>query len=314
MQSLRRKLPPPNALVAFECAARHGNFTRAAAELGLTQPSVTRHIQLLEEFVGRALFTRNHNRLTLTAEGVELFDAVSLGLSHIAGAVERITARRTKPRLTIACSFGMSHFWLMPRFSRLRSLLPDYDLRLITSEDYRDYDAADVDLSIRFGDADWGEMAAIPLFDEKVFPVCTPELLSRFPDLEEDFRVKRRPSAPLLKAAEDGKGWLDWPQWLAAAGMPEPDDSPAYEYDLYPFLLQAALEHQGVALAWHQFVRAPLDSGALIQIGDAHHRPERGYFFVFRPQQLPDEVDAAISEFVRVETEAWPPAGLLASS
>ena len=305
MKSLRRKLPPPNALVAFECAARHSNFTAAAAELGLTQPSVTRHIQLLEDFLQAPLFARNHNRIELTTEGTMLFDAVSLGLGHIAGTVDRIAAQQAKPRLTIACSFGMSHFWLMPRFSRLRALLDGYDLRLITAEDYREYDAADVDLSIRFGTDSWGDLQAVLLFDELTFPVCTPELLRRHPDLPAELRDGRPPSAPLLHLGEEGKGWMDWPHWLSAQGMPVPEGKPEYEFDLYPFLLQAALEHQGVALAWRQFTQPLLDSGALVQIGAGLHRPERGYFVVYRAGQLPPEAETAILDFIAAETAPY---------
>lgn len=181
--SLRQDLPFLNALAVFEVAARLGGFTAAARELGIAQSAVSRHVANLERYFGVELFTRSGRHLTVTPNGQKLADAVGIGLGHIRNVLNDLRAR-SDAAITIACSYDVAYLWLMPRFGALRAEMADRDMRLITAADHRAYDDPLVDVSIRFGHAtDWPDTIAVRLFDEEVFPVCSPAFLARHPEL-----------------------------------------------------------------------------------------------------------------------------------
>ena len=183
MVTLRRSLPPMNALVVFEAAARHRNLTAAGAELCIAASAVSRHVATVERETGLTLFIRNGNRLELTASGQRLADAVGAGLGHVRNVLASLKQRDVNRTLTIACSHDLAQNWLMPRFRELAGLLDDWKLRVITATSYEDFDAADIDLSIRFGDGNWPGFTAVHLFAEEAFPICAPALLERHPEL-----------------------------------------------------------------------------------------------------------------------------------
>ena len=122
------------ALPAFESAARQMSFTKAAEELGVTQPAISRRIHSLENVLGIAVFRRDHNKLELTLEGREILAAVELGLGHLNEAVGQIAGRGAARKLTMACGFSFSAMWLQPRFTRFRQMLDGLEVHLIASE------------------------------------------------------------------------------------------------------------------------------------------------------------------------------------
>ena len=171
MKNDRRILPILNALPVFEQAAQAQSFTLAAQELGMTQPSVSRFVAKLEHHVGVSLFARRHNRIQLTAEGEKLYEATTLGLGRIRAVIEELGNPST---LTIACTHGFAHMWLMERLQGLQAMLGDSEIRLTTVENTSKFSTGDVDLVIRFGNGDWTDGEAHLLFEEEVFPVCSP--------------------------------------------------------------------------------------------------------------------------------------------
>src|SRR6202041_1394541 len=183
MVTLRRSLPPINALVGFEVAARHQNLTAAGAELCIAASAVSRHVATVERETGLSLFRRNGNRLELTVAGRRLADAIGAGLGHVRDVLHSLKQRERKRTLTIACSHDLAQNWLMPRFRKLAEHIEDRQVRVITAVTYEGFDAPDIDLSIRFGDGKWPGFTSAHLFDEEGFPVCAPELLARHPEL-----------------------------------------------------------------------------------------------------------------------------------
>ena len=134
MDSLRSKLPPTNALVAFEAAARHLNFTRAAEELNVSQVAVSKQIKTLETDLGVLLFDRSPRGLGLTQEGHKLFQAATISLRHIAQVSEELRQDPGGARLVVATTMAFASYWLMPRLSRFRSAHPDFDVVLLASD------------------------------------------------------------------------------------------------------------------------------------------------------------------------------------
>src|SRR5471030_1770578 len=146
------RLPPMQAMSMFESAARLASFTAAARELGSTQPAVSQRVVQLEETLGAALFERGHRGVTLTEDGARLFEAVRQSLDTIRVATNDIRARHATPAarsLTLLTDFGFATYWLMPRLSQFKALMPGVDVKIITSQDVlaASHDRADVVIS-----------------------------------------------------------------------------------------------------------------------------------------------------------------------
>ena len=174
MMTLRRSLPPLNALVVFEVAARHRNLTAAGAELCIAASAVSRHVAAVERETGLTLFMRHGNRLELTAAGQRLADAIGAGLGHVRDVLSSLKQRETDATLTIACSHDLAQIWLMPRFRELAEQFEDRQLRVITAATYEGFDAPDIDLSIRFGDGKWPGFESSTCLTRKGFRSALP--------------------------------------------------------------------------------------------------------------------------------------------
>jgi putative choline sulfate-utilization transcription factor len=274
-----KQLPPLQALVFFEAAARHQNFTAAAQELGATQPAVSQRVSWLEEDLGVALFKRQHRGVALTAEGLRLFEAVREGLSVIGDATAELRASRSQPVLTVATDFGFAAYWLMPRLSALRELVPDLDVRIVTSQSGFDIRKEPVDVAISFGAGPWPGCEAEPLFPEVVRPVCSPAFAEQHGLTGQAAALS---GLPLLHLEQPAPArWLSWPDWFALHGLPVSHGHHDLTFNNYPLVIQAAMIGQGVALGWSPLVDELLAAGQLLAAVAQPAQTERGYFLVW---------------------------------
>ena len=219
-----RRLPPLNALRAFEAAGRHLSFSKAAAELNVTPAAISQQVKLLEEHLGVMLFRRLNRALLLTDDGQICLPALRDGFDRLADAVARIAARHDANVLTVSVTPSLAAKWLVPRLDRFHRRHPDFDIRIDATSALADFSSDGADVAIRYGDGDYPGMRVDCLLTEEVFPVCSPRLtegpeplldipdLARFPLLHIDWAGR-----------EDD--WPDWRMWLAAAGYPEIDAS-----------------------------------------------------------------------------------------
>jgi len=132
---MHSKLPSFSSLLAFDAAARHNSFTKAANDLNVSQPAISRRVSLLEDDLGVKLFDRSTKPMTITPTGDELFDILSSGLSRLEAKVDDIRSRSSNRKFTIIAFPGFLSYWLIPRLPYLRASFPDIDLRIITSDD-----------------------------------------------------------------------------------------------------------------------------------------------------------------------------------
>lgn len=272
-----KQLPPLQALVFFEAAARHQNFTAAAQELGTTQPAVSQRVGWLEQDLGVALFKRQHRGVALTAEGLRLFEAVREGLGVIGTAAAELRASRSAPVLTVATDFGFAAYWLMPRLHALRELVPDLDVRIFTSQNGFDLRKEPVDAAIGFGAGAWPGCEAELLFPEVVRPVCSPAFAARH---GLSGAPQQLAGLPLLHLERPVPArWLGWADWFALHGLPASHGHHDVTFNNYPLVIQAALAGQGVALGWTPLVDDLLAAGQLLALGEPE-RTECGYFLV----------------------------------
>src|SRR5262244_28881 len=172
-----RRLPPLNALKAFEAAARHESFTRAAEELFVTQGAVSHQVKALEAELGVKLFNRERQRLVITEAGREYLTILRDAFDRIAVGTERLLQRQSSGVLTVSTSPDFAAKWLVGRLGRFAEEHPSIDLRVSASDQRVDFASEDVDLAVRHGDGRWPELEVGRLCAEQLFPVCSPKLI-----------------------------------------------------------------------------------------------------------------------------------------
>jgi LysR family glycine cleavage system transcriptional activator len=272
-----------NALPVLEASARLGSFTKAGEHLGLSQPTVSRHISNLEDHLGAALFVRNHNKLTVTKQGRELANAADLGLSHIDAAVRKIAMEAAPDGIRLACTQSFANCWLLPRFSQLRHAVDGQQIHLLPSYWLDDIDLEGVDVIVHWRPQGWAGWPSTRLFDEITFPVCAPEYLARNPSLD---KCVNDPSLlsqfQLLHYEERATEFVSWADWFANFDCTYQIQKGAYRFSNYQFMLQAAVDCEAVALGWHHLVADRIVAGELVQVGPAFRRPNAGYFLEYR--------------------------------
>ncbi len=253
---MRRKIPSTAALVAFESAARHQSFTKAADELNLTQSAICRQIGGLESFLNVELFRRSRRGVVLTEAGVAYSRKVAAQLD----AVERDTLAlmgnqgTTSIELAVVPTFGTQ--WLLPRLRAFQRLHPEVTVHLTNRT--RPFLFADThfDAAIYYGDAEWSGTEAHFLMHEHLLPVCSPELLGDTP-----VTVEHIAALPLLQQTTRPYAWR---QWFAAQGMNVARDMTGPRLELFSMLAQAARYEMGIALIPPFLIQRELEEGSLV--------------------------------------------------
>ncbi len=277
------RLPSLDLIRGFEAAARQMSFTRAAAELHVTQSAVSRQIKTLEDHLGTKLFTRLNRALKLTAEGDALYVTAQSVMRQLEEATARLSARDDDPLLTVTTTVSFAALWLVPRLAHFRKARPGIDVRLAATNETSNLGRDRIDVAIRFMEPRAAPAGAIPLTGEEVFPVCSPALL-------------RDRARPLIKPPDlarhvmlhydDPAGqwpWLNWRQWLDALHLPELRSAGVAHYSHYDQLIQAAIAGEGVALGRTPLVLRFLKSGALVAPFQDRVAATREYFIIVAP-------------------------------
>lgn len=299
MGSKLYRLPSARSLAIFEDAARTLNFSATARNLGVTQAAVSKQIQQLEAQWDMTLFVRNARGLVLTAIGRRLHDAVSIGLNHIAAAVEEARPRSNDRRVTITTTIALASVWLMPRIARFRSEHPDSDIRLIATDEILDLGAEGIDVGLRYGKGPWPGVNAAHLFDISLFPVASPNYLSGLEPLRCVGDLAR---ATLLHMDEPNSMDADWGVWFDAVGADSLKPRGELRFNNYPLLVQAAVSGQGIALGWGHVVDDFLANGSLVQCFPIS-RPLTPAFFLVTPVDAPPRLEvAAFTQWMQRET------------
>jgi LysR family glycine cleavage system transcriptional activator len=268
-----RRLPPLNALRAYEAAARHLSFTKAAQELNVTQAAISHQVKALEERLGVTLFRRMNRALLLTDEGQSYLPAVREAFDTIGAATARLLAHERAGALVVSCMPSFGAAWLVRRLGHFRAAHPDIDVRLDLSVPLADFGREDVDIAIRYGSGDWPGLAVNRLMTEDVVPVCSPEVLAGEHPLDTPGDLRHH---TLLH----DEGQADWHNWLLAASVEGVDPSRGVTYTDSSMLVQAAVAGQGVALARSALAADDLAAGRLVRAFDIRLPVEYAYYVV----------------------------------
>src|SRR5262249_5427941 len=268
-----RRLPQLNALKAFEAAARHVSFTRAAEELCVTQGAVSHQVKALEAELGIKLFNRERQRLVITEAGRQYLAVIRDALDRIAFGTERLQQRQNSGVLTVSTSPDFAAKWLVHRIGRFSDAYPDIDLRISASLHHVDFAREDVDLAVRHGDGNWTGLHVVRLSGEQLFPICSPKLLTRRKRMKKPTDVLKFP----LLHFEDR---TNWSKWLEAGGVLDPDVSHGPVLNRASMVIDAAVDGQGIGLARTTLAAWDLINGHLIRPFALALRLSRCYWIV----------------------------------
>ncbi|MBK9445490.1 MAG: LysR family transcriptional regulator [Betaproteobacteria bacterium] len=288
------RLPPLDALKGFDAAARHLSFTRAAAEMNLTQSAISRQVQALEGHLGVSLFKREVRRLVLTPEGETLRRVAGEMLGRLADVCAGLRATQRRPQVNITAVVGIASLWLVPRLAVFQLAQPDVDVRISADNRVVDMTREGFDLGLRYlATADAPPNATL-LFEEEMFPVAAPKLAATLPARVsvEDF------SRIVLLAYDDDRNapWLSWEPWLIGLGLAGARPKAVLRFNQYDQLIRAAEEGQGVALGRGPLVARSIAEGRLKPLAVRREKmPARAYYLVRNEGQARPEVDRFVA-------------------
>ena len=259
---MARRLPPLNALRAFEAAARHLSFTKAAQELHVTQAAISHQVKGLEEILGIQLFRRLNRRLALTEAGQDYLPPLRDAFDAIAGATQRLHEREEGSALKISVLMSFASTWLLPRLFSFRRLHPEVDILVTAGDTLVDFEQDDFDMGIRYGLGSYPGLTVDVLMEDEIFPVCSPKLLDgpnplrRPADLEHHTLLH-----DVVQGTPDDP---DWRLWLRQAGVEgiDPNRGPGFSHG--NFLLSAAVAGEGVALLRRSLVADDIKARRLV--------------------------------------------------
>ncbi len=267
-----KRLPSLNALQVFDVVARHGSFTRAAGHLCLTQGAVSRQILALESFYQFPLFKRTPKGLTLTAEGELLLPTVRESFARIEEVSMRLSRRRTELALKVPTCMMQ---WMLPRIMRFQAEHPELQVQITTTwEHHVDFRMEPFDAAVIYAPGAGPDMHAIPLFEERLTPVCAPSLLDRQPLASLDDLLRHT----LLHPTRDHR---DWKRWLDHAGAPHVDSTRGLSFETLDLATHAAIDGYGIAIGDRTLVDESVAAHRLVMPFDVALPTGMGYYFVY---------------------------------
>lgn len=280
LSHVHRRLPPLNAIRAFEAAARLGGFNAAGAELNVSANAVGRLVKLLEDRLSVALFRRLPRGVVLTEAGGRYLERVGTLLDQLAESTADLQRFGSSTVLTVNAGPSLISRWLIPRLDRFTRHNPEYEVRFRVSPTLIDFAREEVDVAIRQGTGSYGGLRSDLLMHVDFWPVCSPALLLRGPPLREPADLARH---TLLHDTWDHRvpEEIDWARWLAVMGLDDIDTHRGLRFSHSHMALDAAAAGQGVALANSAFLDDDLTTGRLVRpFGDLAVRGPYAFFIV----------------------------------
>ncbi len=275
---MSRRLPPLNALKAFEAAARNLSFTRAAEELFVTQAAISHQIKGLEEYLGIKLFRRRNRSLLLSEEGQSYFLDIKDIFSGISDATERLLARSAKGALTVSLQPSFAIQWLVPRLVRFSEVHPDIDVRIKAVDMDEGSLTDDVDVAIYYGRDNWPGLRADKLHAEYLIPVCSPMLLMGTKPLKTPEDLTRQ---TLLHDTSR----RDWKAWFKQLNIQAANVNQGPIFSHSSMVIQAAIHGQGVALGHSVLTQPEIDAGRLVCPFEQVLMSKNAYYLVCHESQ-----------------------------
>ncbi|MGB3538741.1 MAG: LysR substrate-binding domain-containing protein [Mesorhizobium sp.] len=253
------------ALRAFEAVVRLRGFARAAEELGVTQSSVSQHVKVVEEWIGRKLLVRGPRDTVATKEGKLLATAIATGIGQIGDLCDKMRHKGgADPAITVSCLPGFAVNWLFPRLIRFDQLHADTPVSISTDASPLGFATGQSDLAILYGMGNYPGLHVERLMDERLFPVCAPSLLAEGPPLAELADLARH-TLLMDELADVGGTPPTWAFWAEETGQTLPKPARVRQFGQTNMVVQAAVQGLGVALGREPLVMDALANGSLVQ-------------------------------------------------
>jgi DNA-binding transcriptional LysR family regulator len=290
------RLPPLGSLRAFEAAARHLSFTKAAQELGVTQAAISHQVKSLEAALGAKLFRRLTRALALTDTGAALAPELTEAFARMGRAVERARERDARGTLQVSLLYTFALAFLVPKLGRFAARHPQIALKLETSSRTIDFDREPFDAAIRYGPGPYPALHADLLFEDEFTPLCSPDVARK---------IKKPADVLAHKLPDDHNYWDDWAIWLKAAGLdPETPRQHSTIFDSTRLAVEAAMEGQGLALGAPFLFENEIKSGRLVAPLKLIVPAGKSYWLVCRKRDADRPTLAAFRQFLLEETKA----------
>lgn len=299
------RLPPLNALRAFEAAARHMSISRAAAELHVTPAAVSHQIKALEDHLGLPLFRRFNRGLALTEEGAVLTPGLRDGFDRLVAAVQRLDECRSGGALVVSVAPSFAAKWLVPRLERFTRGHPDIDVRISATMELADLRRDPVDVAIRFGWGDYPGLDVHKLTAETTTPMCSPDLVTGSNPLLVPADLRRHVLIHDDSMAFDPTA-PDWRMWLKAAGVQGIDVARGQHFSSGDHAIQAAVAGAGVVLGRQSLAGDDLAAGRLVMPFELCLPVRPAYYLLLPPAARRPARVAAFRDWVLAEIASTP--------
>jgi LysR family transcriptional regulator, glycine cleavage system transcriptional activator len=282
------QFPGLRSLRAFEAAARHLNFTRAASEMGVTPAAISNQIREIEEQIAVNLFTRTSRTMRLTKAGEILFEAAKEAMGTLERGLVKAHRTQASKQLRVSASPSLAAKWLVPRIDRFLNTIPGADVRIDVSALTIDFAQDDIDVAIRFGSGNYPGLRIDLLFQDQVYPVCSPMLITDAKPLNTPHDLLKHNLIHLDWEAQ-GQPWPNWRMWMQAAGIKDFDDRAGLHFGHTALTVQAAIDGMGVALGDSNLVADDLAKGRLIRPFDLSlQAPANFAYWLIAPEETAD--------------------------
>ncbi|MEM6624184.1 MAG: LysR substrate-binding domain-containing protein [Pseudomonadota bacterium] len=278
MRDLLRRIDSLHHLAAFDAAARHGSFTRAAAELNVSQPAISQSIRKLEAAIGVKLFRRLHRSIALTDAGAMLAYDVAEAFGRVHATVSHLGRLGASDHVTLSVSTAFANYWMVPRLQAFHQRYPGLDLRLQTTDKELDLAQEGISLGVRRGKGQWEGYAARLLAQECLPVVASPRWIAAhgMPATVADLM-----QAPLIHLEEPYRERPSWTDWFRHHGASYRDTGAGLRLNDYALVLQAAMAGEGIALGFQHVVEGLIGQGLLTQAGPWQMRTGLGYYLLW---------------------------------
>lgn len=300
----RNRLPSLDLLKAFETAARHLSFTKAAAELFVTQSAMSRQIRQLEDHLGVRLFERRTRTVVLTDVGYRYYTELAPLLQQIGTVTRNAMEASGARRVRVTTTLTFSSLWLVPRLAAFQARHPQVDVHVVADNALRDIVRDDFDVAVRYTSSADAGPGALRLFGERLTPVCSPRIVhphgfESLADLDKHVLIH-------FNDLEGRAPWLSWDHLFAETKHPGVRGRGTVHFSHYDQAIRAAREAQGVALGRLPVIDALLEDGGLVApLGDrsAITLHDMGYWLIAREQQRVAEEVGLFITWLRGEAE-----------
>ena len=298
MKSLQTKrLPPMNTLAAFESAARLGSFTRAAAELHITQAAVSQKVRNLEEWIGCKLFERNRYTVNLNQAGQIFADATIPALQQISIAATSVKSIAHADRqIVIYADLSLAESLLIPRLSEFSEAYPQVEIKLITSSLPLEQESAHVDIGLQYGRQASTRFDSDFISGDDIYPVCSADYFDKSKQPESVAELSQH---QLIHLSQEFRQWISWRDFLSEFNVFDDASLSGISISTYTHVLDLAEAGQGIALGWNLAVQPRLQRGSLIRLTNYSMASPEGLYIYFAKGDQSSNYTAAFLEWFK---------------